>query len=70
MTKMLRQPTRRENALQDAEVIRLVFILPRALYTLTEPPRVSAKSESSIMFSKNHKKSFNDLEALKGALDL
>lgn len=59
--KALRPLTRRVQAPQGAETIRLLFIFPGALYTLTEPSRASVKSKSSIMFFKNHKISFTAL---------
>ena len=55
---MLRPPTRRVQAPQGVLMLRLLFILPRALCTLTEPSDASVKSKSSIMFLKNHKISF------------
>ena len=59
--KALKPPTRRENAPQDAETVRLLFIFPGALCTLIGRSDASAKSKSSIMFSKNHGISFTAL---------
>ena len=56
--KTLRPLRRRENALQDAERLRLLFIFPGALYTLIRRSDASVKSKSSVIFSKNHEISF------------
>ena len=61
MIKTLKSPTRRVQALQGAETVRLLFISPRALYTLAGRSDASAKSKSSIIFLKNHKTSFTAL---------